>query len=297
MSKIAGNSNLYSLTTIVFTGFSLIAFAGNSVLCKLALGQDRIDAASFTIIRLLSGIVVLLLISKIFHGEHKLRRQRNWISSIALFIYAVTFSYAYISLDTGTGALILFGAVQITMILASLIFGDKLHYSEWLGIILAFLGFIYLVLPSLTTPSLKGFILMTVSGIAWGTYTLRGKGTKQPISDSAANFCYTLPFIVTLLIVEFRNTNLSSQGIILAIASGAIASGMGYTVWYMAVRRLSTMQTSVVQLLVPVIAAAGGVVFAQEEISIRLVFASIMILGGILIVLIGQYWLKGLKNR
>ena len=250
--------NLHTLKTITFTCFSLIAFAGNSILCRLALGEDKLDAASFTIIRLLSGIVILLLVSQIFKTKNSYPTKRNWISAAALFLYAVTFSYAYISLDTGTGALILFGAVQITMILASLISGSKLHFSEWIGIATAFSGFVYLVKPSLTTPSLTGFILMTISGMAWGIYTLRGRGSKQPINDSATNFLYTFPLIVTLLIIEFNNSNLSKQGIILAMVSGAIASGLGYTVWYMAVKRLSTLQASAVQLLVPVIAAAGG---------------------------------------
>ena len=280
--------NSYTLKTIALTSFSLIAFAGNSILCKLALGQNRLDAASFTIIRLLSGIIVLLLISQVFGRKSNSINKRNWISSAALFLYAVTFSYAYISLDTGTGALILFGAVQITMILASLIFGNRLHFWEWIGIISACSGFIYLIQPSITTPSLAGFILMTIAGIAWGIYTLRGKGSKQAIQDSASNFFYTLPFVVTLLIIEFNNINLSRSGIILAILSGAVASGMGYTVWYMTVKRLSTLQASVVQLLVPVIAAVGGVIFAQESISMRLVLSSIAILGGILFVLLGQ---------
>lgn len=288
--------NLYSLQTIALTCFSLIAFAGNSILCKLALGENKLDAASFTIIRLLSGIVMLLLISQISGRKGKSAFKRNWISSSALFLYAIAFSYAYISLDTGTGALILFGAVQITMILASLISGNKLHLFEWIGIVIAFLGFIYLVQPNLTTPSLKGFLLMTVSGIGWGIYTLRGKGSKQPIHDSASNFLYTLPFIFALSIVEFNHTNLSGQGIILAIASGAVASGIGYTVWYFAVKRLSTMQASVVQLLVPVIAAAGGVIFANEVISMRLIFSSVMILGGIVLVLLRQYFVLVRKN-
>ncbi len=277
--------NLRTLKTIAYTCFSLIAFAGNSILCRLALGENKLDAASFTIIRLLSGIVMLFLMSKIFNVKNSSTTKRNYISSCVLFLYAVTFSYAYISLDTGTGALILFGAVQITMILASLTFGNRLQVSEWMGIVTAFSGFVYLVKPSLTTPSLTGFILMTISGMAWGIYTLRGKGSKQPIHDSASNFLYTFPFILALLIIEFKNTNLSQQGIILALVSGAITSGVGYTVWYMAVRRLSTMQASVVQLLVPIIAATGGVIFANEVISMRLILSSIMIFGGIVFVL------------
>lgn len=293
--------NLHTLKTIAFTCFSLIAFAGNSVLCRLALGENKLDAASFTIIRLLSGIVMLLLISQVVNAKNNSHRsfttKQNWLSSSALFLYAVTFSYAYISLDTGIGALILFGAVQITMILASLTSGNKLHVAEWIGMLTAFSGFVYLIKPSLTTPSLTGFILMTISGIAWGIYTLRGKKSQQPINDSTNNFLFTFPFIITLLIIEFNHTNLSQQGVILALISGAIASGMGYTVWYMAVKGLSTMQASVVQLLVPVIAATGGVIFAQEMISKRLVLSAMLILGGIFLVLLGQYFFSYRKGK
>lgn len=151
-----------------------------------------------------------------------------------LFLYAITFSFAYISLETGTGALILFGAVQITMILTNMISGHKLHYSEWVGIFTAFIGFIYLVLPSLTTPSLMGFILMTVAGIAWGAYTILGRGSQNPLSDTAYNFLRTLPFIMILLAVTIQQANLSHLGILLAVLSGGIASGLGYTVWYIA---------------------------------------------------------------
>ena len=240
---------------------------------------------------------MLLLLSKFSSTKNNSIARRNWISSVALFLYAVMFSYAYISLNTGTGALILFGTVQITMILASLTSGNRLHFAEWGGIVTAFSGFIYLVKPSLTTPSLTGFILMTISGIAWGIYTLRGKGSKQPIHDSATNFLYTFPFIITLLVIEFNNTNLSRQGIILALVSGAIASGIGYTVWYMAVKGLSTMQASVVQLFVPIIAATGGVIFSQEVISMRLILSSLMILGGIIFVLFGQYFFRLMSKK
>lgn len=284
--------NLNVFKTTVYTCFALIAFAGNSILCRLALGEGKIDAASFTIIRLLSGIIILLLITHISPSHANSVTKKNWISSTVLFLYAVTFSYAYISLDTGTGALILFGAVQITMVLASLLAGKKLHVLEVMGVATAFLGFIYLVKPSLSTPSITGFGLMTIAGIAWGIYTLRGKNSKQPINDSAINFLYTLPFISALLIIEFENANLSQQGIMIATVSGALASGIGYTVWYTAVRKLSTMQTSVVQLLVPIVAALGGVIFAREAISMRLVLSSTIILGGIFLVLLGQYFLR-----
>ena len=284
---------LQTVKTTVLTIFSLIAFAGNSVLCRLALGENQLDAASFTIIRLLSGIVMLLLISQTNGSQtsgsrSSLTQQINWLSSGALFLYAVTFSYAYLSLDTGTGALILFGAVQITMILASSLLGKQLYWAEWLGVAIAFLGFVYLVLPGITTPSFQGFILMTLAGGSWGIYTLQGKNSRQPIINSATNFLYTLPFVLTLLIIELPNSELSQPGIILAVLSGAIASGVGYTTWYMAVRNLATVKASVVQLLVPILAALGGVLFAGEVISLRLIISSLLILGGIILVLFGQ---------
>ena len=284
---------LQTVKTTVLTIFSLIAFAGNSVLCRLALGENQLDAASFTIIRLLSGIVMLLLISQTNGSQtsgsrSSLTQQINWLSSGALFLYAVTFSYAYLSLDTGTGALILFGAVQITMILASSLLGKQLYWAEWLGVAIAFLGFVYLVLPGITTPSFQGFILMTLAGGSWGIYTLQGKNSRQPIADSATNFLYTLPFVLTLLIIELPNSELSQPGIILAILSGAIASGVGYTSWYMAVRNRATVKASVVQLLVPILAALGGILFAGEVISLRLIISSLLILGGIILVLFGQ---------
>ena len=207
-----------------------------------------------------------------------------------LFLYAITFSFAYISLETGIGALILFGSVQITMILASLISGNRLHYSEWIGVVIAFSGFVYLVLPGLTTPSLMGFILMTVAGIAWGIYTLLGRGSNNPLSDTAHNFLRTLPFVAVLIAITFQNSNLSQEGILLAALSGGIASGIGYTVWYIALRGLSITHAAVIQLFVPVLAAVGGVLFANELISLRLVLSSTMILGGIMAVVMGRYY-------
>ena len=280
--------NLHNLKTIALTIFSLIAFAGNSILCRLALGENRLDAASFTIIRLLSGIVMLSILSQSLSQQKNTKSKINWLSSFALFLYAVAFSYAYLSLDTATGALILFGTVQITTILASLALGNRLRFLEWVGIAISCSGFVYLVLPSVTTPSFKGLMLMTLSGIAWAIYTIRGKSSQKPINDSATNFLYTLPFVIALLIIEFQNTNLSQQGIILAVLSGALASGVGYTAWYMAVRNLATVQTSIVQLLVPILAATGGVLFAGEMVSLRLVVSSMMILGGVVLVLFGK---------
>ena len=285
--------NINTLKTMIFTSVALFAFAGNSVLCRLALGGAVIDAPSFTAIRLLSGIVVLVALLALTTDKQKPVSKGSWLASILLFVYAITFSFAYISLDTGVGALILFGTVQLTMILASVVSGSKLHLAEWLGISIAFSGFVYLIIPNLTTPSFTGFFLMVISGIAWGGYTLKGRGSINPISDTAYNFIRTIPFVILLIILFFRDAHLSSFGILLAILSGAIASGIGYVVWYIALSNLSIIQASVVQLFVPIIAAIGGIFFINEIISLRLVFSSVMVLGGILLVILGSnYFVK-----
>jgi len=280
--------------TIVLTGLALIAFAANSVLCRLALGNEAIDAASFTVIRLLSGSIVLLIIISTtrWNSRNTTRTSTkgSWTSSFMLFIYATAFSYAYISLDTGTGALILFGSVQITMILLSYISGTRLHITEWTGVVIAFAGFIYLILPGVSTPSVIGFMLMTVAGIAWGIYTLKGRSSNSPLNDTAYNFFRTTPLVVLLAISSINNINYSTEGIVLALLSGGITSGIGYTIWYIALGGLSSTQAAVLQLSVPVIAALGGIIFVSETITFRLAISAAMVLGGILIVVLGKYY-------
>ncbi|MDX8396230.1 MAG: DMT family transporter [Mariprofundaceae bacterium] len=270
-----------------------MAFAANSVLCRMALGGGAIDAYSFTVVRLLSGIIVLLAIIGFTVNKTTTATRGSWLSALMLFFYAITFSLAYISLDTGTGALVLFAAVQITMIFINVISGNRLHISEWLGLIFAFSGFVYLVLPGLTTPSLSGFILMATSGIAWGIYTLRGRVSKFPIADTAYNFLRTTPFVILLALIAIPTMQLSTEGIILAMLSGGLASGIGYAVWYVALKGLSATEAAVVQLFVPVIAALGGIIFISEAITMRLLLSGIMVLGGILIVVLGRYYFIG----
>ena len=278
------------LKTIVLTSLALIAFAANSVLCRLALGNEAIDAASFTIIRLLSGTTVLLLIVATTRNSAADATKGSWGASFMLFLYAATFSYAYISLDTGTGALIMFGSVQITMILLSLISGARLHLTEWAGVAMAFTGFVYLILPGVTTPSTTGFALMTVSGIAWGIYTLKGRGSKNPLLDTAYNFLRTTPLVIILAIIAMNTLNYSTGGIVLALLSGGITSGIGYTIWYIALRGLTSTQAAVLQLSVPLIAALGGVIFVSEVITFRLMISATLVLGGILLVVLGRYY-------
>ncbi|WP_341206580.1 DMT family transporter [uncultured Psychrosphaera sp.] len=283
-----------------YVSFALLAFAGNSVLCRLALGQGLIDASSFTSLRLLSGVVTLIVISLVLNrgsGSVVIRQltkqnsTKTWLASLMLFVYAATFSYAYISLDTGTGALILFGMVQLSMIMIGALYGNKLHYSEWLGILVAFAGVVYLVKPNLSTPSFLGFVLMALSGVAWAIYTLLGRGSKQPILDTSANFLRTTPFVVVLILFTVHDAQLTNWGIIYSILSGAVTSAVGYAIWYLVLKDLTVTQAAVLQLLVPILAALGGVLFVSEMISMRLVISSLLVLGGILMVIIGRRFL------
>lgn len=276
--------------TVLFTLLALFAFAANSVLCRLALGQALIDANSFTIIRLFSGAVVLLLIIQFRNNQNVRVTKGSWFSGFMLFLYALTFSYAYISLDTATGALILFGSVQITMMVFSLLSGDRLHPSELVGMLIAFLGFTYLFLPGLTTPPIAGASLMLTAGIAWGLYSIRGRGSENPLFDTAYNFLRTMPLTLILVIVVINKAHTSPAGILLAIISGGLASGIGYAIWYRALGSLTSMQAAVVQLLVPVIAALGGILFVSEMVTMRLIISAIMILGGILLVVLGKHY-------
>ncbi len=275
--------------TVLLTTAALIAFAANSVLSRLALGQQTLDAASFTEIRLLSGAAMLYVLSSVRCRQLSAPSAGSWSATLMLFLYAVTFSFAYNSLDTGTGALILFAAVQITMILISLMTGNRLQVLEWLGVVLAFSGFVYLVLPGVGAPSLNGFILMTVAGIAWGVYTLKGKGSTQPLLETTGNFIRTIPLLAVLAIITSGQAHYTVDGILLAVLSGSMASGIGYAIWYMALGRLTSTLAAVVQLLVPVIAALGGVIWIAEVLSLRLLVSGALILGGILAVVFARH--------
>jgi len=290
MKKYIPNRPLYY---VFLTVVALIAFAANSVLCRLALGEGLIDAAGFSVVRLLSGVLVLWLIVAVNSKKKRLKviSKGSWSASIMLFVYAVTFSYAYISLDTGIGALILFGSVQVTIILLSVLSGARLNLSEAIGVLIAFGGLLYLILPSISTPSIYGFLLMTVAGIAWGVYTLKGRASDNPLWDTAYNFYRTLPLVCVLLVISLKDLDLSPEGVLLAVLSGGVASGAGYAVWYMALGGLSATVAAVVQLFVPVIAAVGGAIFMSEAITVHLVMSGALILGGISVVLFARYLL------
>ena len=269
------------LPTFLLTTLAMIAFASNSLLNRLALGQNTIDAISYTTIRLISGAVMLFIIASLQRKPNSPILRGSWMSAVFLFLYAITFSFAYLSLSTGTGALILFGSVQVTMIVVALRSGERPRVMEWLGLILALGGLVYLVFPGLTAPSPFGSALMTVAGISWGFYTLRGRGSQNPLGDTAGNFLYAVPMMSVVLLFSLKNVSISPNGVMYASLSGALASGVGYVIWYAALRGLSTTRAATVQLSVPVIAAWSGVVFLAEHVSARLVFAGILILGGI----------------
>ncbi|KON80296.1 DMT family transporter [Azoarcus sp. PA01] len=271
---------------VSLTAVAMLAFAANSVLCRLGLQQDAIDAASFTVIRLLSGALALALLL----GARGVAPARagNWRSASALFAYAAAFSFAYVSLPTGVGALLLFAAVQATMILTGLVRGERLTMAQLAGLLLAFGGFIYLVLPGLSAPPLGGALLMVGAGIAWGVYSLRGRGTRDPLAATAGNFLRTVPMAIALAMLGVGSVNIQSAGVLYAVLSGALASGAGYVVWYAALRGLSATDAATVQLSVPVIAALGGVLLLGEVVTLRLVLASVAILGGVAIVLRGR---------
>lgn len=269
------------LQVTLLTTAAMLAFASNSLLNRLALGQETIDAVSYTTIRLTSGAVMLFVIAYLKRENEKNFLRGSWVSAAFLFLYATAFSFAYLSLTTGTGALILFGSVQMTMMIAALRSGERPHVLEWIGLFLALGGLVYLVFPGLSAPSPFGSVLMAVAGISWGFYSLRGRGSQNPLASTAGNFIYALPMVLVVLSISFRNISISSDGVIYAVLSGALASGLGYVLWYAALRGLTTTRAATVQLSVPVIAAWSGVVFLAEHVSTRLLIAGVLILGGI----------------
>jgi len=266
--------------TVLCTAAALVAFAANSLLCRQALRHTEIDAASFSTIRLASGAAVLLLIALASRrGAGGVRG--TWASGSMLFLYAVPFSFAYVSLEAGTGALILFGSVQATMLSAAVSTGARPHPLQWTGLLLALCGLVYLVMPGLTAPPLVGCALMTVAGVAWGVYSLRGRGAQAPLAETAGNFLRALPLAAGVSLVTSSRGVWSTHGAILAVLSGALASGLGYVVWYAALSGLTATRAATVQLAVPVLAAAGGVAFLAERITPRLIVAAVLILGGV----------------
>ena len=262
----------------------MIAFAGNSLLCRMALKHTAIDPATFTSIRVLSGAIALWLIVSMRSGNRV--QNGSWSSASALFAYAAAFSFAYVDLSAGTGALLLFGAVQATMILFALWKGERLNAWQGIGLVVAFGGLIVLLLPGLSAPPLHSAILMVGAGIAWGVYSLHGKGAGDPLAATAGNFLRAVPFAMILSLLLLTTARVDTEGVAYAIASGALTSGVGYAIWYAALRSLTATGAATVQLSVPVIAAIGGILLLVEPITLRLLGASIAILGGIALVVV-----------
>jgi drug/metabolite transporter (DMT)-like permease len=267
----------------------MIAFASNSLLCRAALKQTSIDAASFTFVRVFSGAVVLWLVVNL---RRMIRTTRsvgvggNWISALALFLYAAGFSFAYVAVAAGTGALLLFGAVQATMILWGLHEGERLRAIQILGLILAMTGLVVLLFPGLSAPPLFGSILMLGAGVAWGVYSLRGKREKNPVTATTGNFVRAVPFAAAGSIIFLRWLDLDITGVIYAIISGAVTSGLGYVIWYSVLPSLKAASAATVQLSVPVFAAAGGILLLGEPLTLRYLLASVAVLGGIALVVL-----------
>lgn len=311
------------IRSALLTLLALMAMAANSVLCRLALSPQAgglqgeydaesglmvgaIDPVSFTLLRLAAGIAVLGLVMWLLNRRKKPRQPAvpatseseikpggSYKAGLMLFVYAIAFSVAYLDLETGTGALILFGSVQLTMILLSRLQGQRLHLIEWSGVLMAFTGFIYLVLPGFSTPSFSGFLLMTLAGVAWGFYTLMGRGSQTPAQDTARNFLCTWPWLVLLIFwLLLEGGHWQTEGVLLALISGGITSGLGYVIWYATLPYYTATQAAVLQLSVPLIAAGGGVVLVSEPVTLTLIIASLMILGGILLVIAGRWYLS-----
>ena len=260
--------------------FALLCFAANSVLARLALGSGRIDPASFTAIRLFSGAIVLGLLLR-YRSAPRAASTGRWTGAGLLFLYAAPFSFAYVSLPAGTGALLLFGAVQLTMIGAGVRSGERPHALEWIGLVAALSGLVYLNLPGLGAPSIHGALLMMVAGAAWGFYSLRGRTAGAPLPRTAESFRYAVPLGLTLAAAGLPHAHLSATGIWFAVASGALASGLGYAAWYAVLPRFTATRAGTVQLAVPVVAAFAGTALLGERVSSRLAVSAVAILGGV----------------
>lgn len=276
---------------VCFASLALLAFAGNSVLCRLALQDKSIDPNSFTGIRLVSGALLLMLMVYLRSTSNLTKRisdTGSWLAAAMLFAYALLFSWAYLLLDTGTGALILFGAVQFSMFAVAVWQTRRVSLRQLLGGLLAIGGLAYLVYPQLQTPSADALLLMILAGVAWAVYTLQGQGAQDALSATAFNFARCVPVVILLSIFTWQEFDFSFYGLSLAIASGAITSGLGYAIWYAVLPNLRTVTAAVLQLLVPLIAAVGGVLFSAEQFTDRLAIAFCLVLGGIVLVSVAK---------
>ena len=277
------SSSSASARLIAMICFAMLAFAANSLLCRLALKHTDIDAASFSVVRLASGALVLWLLCA-------LRRtstigKGSWQGAAALFVYVFAFSFAYRHLETGTGALLLFGAVQLSMVLYGMFKGERMRTRAIVGFVLALAGLVSLLLPGAASPDALSALTMLLSGLAWGIYSLFGKGGVDPLATTAGNFIRSIPLVLIASLPFLSGLHWDSLGMLYALLSGALASGVGYAVWYIAVRDLAAFQAATVQLSVPILASLAGIVLLDESLSLRMVLASVGVLGGVALVL------------
>lgn len=276
--------------TALLTAGVVTAFASNSLLCRAALGSDLADGTTFTTIRLAAGASVLGLLARDGKRPDEFRTGRGaWLAPFALFVYALAFSLAYRLIPAGIGALLLFAAVQVTMLAGGLLRGERPRPREWVGLLVSLLGLVVLTRPGLTRPDPGGATLMLGAGAAWGAYSLLGRGTKDALASNARHFrrAVLLALASSLAALAWGAPHVTLAGVALAIVSGALASGLGYAAWYAALRSLTAAQAAIVQLAAPPLAAAGGVLFLGEVLTSRLLVAGAIILGGILLAVTG----------
>ena len=276
------------LVTAIATAVTMVAFASNSILCRLALAGESIDPIGFTTVRLVSGAITLFAIARLGGRQRTADNRGSWSSGFALFVYALGFSLAYVRLDAGVGALVLFGCVQITMIVRGFVGGERPNIVQWAGLATATGGLVYLVSPGLSAPPPLGSALMAAAGVAWGAYSLRGRGAVDPVVSTTDNFIRAVPLALAVALMSIGRLEATPRGLVLAVASGAVASGIGYVLWYFALRGLTATRAASVQLTVPVIAAAGGAVLLSEIVTTRLAIASVLVLGGVGASLVGR---------
>lgn len=277
-------ASIPGLATVGLSALSMLAFAANSLLCRVALRGGHIDAASFGALRLLAGALMLALVVM---GRRRPGRRLDgdWRSAVLLFAYVACFAFAYVTLAAGTGALILFGTVQLTMCGVGLVRGERYAFGGWCGLALAAAGLVVLLLPGVSAPSPQGAALMALAGAAWGGYSLLGRGVADPAATTAGNFVRAVPLGLVPALAFATQLHTDAAGLLLALASGALTSGLGYVIWYAALRGLTSLQAATLQLSVPLIAAGGGVLVLDEAVTARLLLAALAILGGIALVL------------
>lgn len=296
-NRSASLEGRFTAQTLCYIVLALLAFSANSILCRLGLNQGGMSATVFSILRVLSGTLILLAIAVLTKRLKfilpLIKAPKNWLSCLCLTVYIFFFSEAYLSIDAGSGAIIIFGIVQIVMFIAGLLNGERLRSIQWLGFSVSLLGLVYLVFPKISTPSFLGVIYMSLAGLGWGLYTLMGKYSKNAIDQTICNFVLATPITLAIGLVYFFNWNSEALeqvkefdyvSVVCAVVSGAITSACGYSIWYIAMQSLSKIQASVLQLATPILTAIGGFIFLGEALTLRLVVASIFILGGIYIV-------------